>query len=126
MLDLQKTQQRILTSDLYALKNVEILSEEQLTLPSLARLHVKALGNSMLGAGIFPNDLLIIDRSLEAQDGHVVLAIIYGQFTLKRLQLKNGKMFLLPENNEYKSIHVTSDCDFKIVGVLTFNIHKHT
>lgn len=126
MLDVEKTQQKIVRSDMYALKNVEILSAEELTLPKTARLHVKALGNSMVGAGIFANDLLIVDRSLEALDGHVILALIYGQFTLKRLQLTNGKMFLLPENNEYKSIPVTSDCDFKIVGVLTFNIHKHT
>ncbi|MBC7466436.1 MAG: hypothetical protein H7256_10630 [Bdellovibrio sp.] len=124
-MNIEKIQQKIVRSDMYALKNVEILSIDEMSLPKTARLHVKALGNSMVGAGIFANDLLIIDRSLEAEDGHVVLALVYGQFTLKRLQLTNGKIFLLPENNEYKSFAITSDCDFKVVGVLIFNIHKH-
>jgi DNA polymerase V len=125
MTDLEKNHEKIKRSDSYALKNVEILSAEELS-SSSSRLHVKALGNSMNGAGVFADDLLIIDRSIEAKPGHVILALIFGQFTLKRYQCLNGKTFLLPENNEYKTISVTPETNFKIIGVLTFNIHKHT
>lgn len=120
-----KLQEKIIRSDFYALRNIDILFPEEITSPTSTRLHIKALGNSMSGAGIFPHDLLIIDRSVEAMHGHVILALIFGQFTLKRFHHVNGKTILLPENNEYKPIPVTAESDFKIIGVLTFNIHKH-
>lgn len=125
MTDIEKTQHKIAHADFYALKNVELLLPDQLKSDFSSRVHVKAIGNSMNGAGIFANDLLVIDRSLSAQSGHVVLAYIYGQFTLKRLLKMNGKIFLQPENTEYKSISVSTDSDYAVIGVLMFNIHKH-
>lgn len=125
MTDIEKTQHKITHADFYALKNVELLLPDQLNSDFSSRVHVKALGNSMNGAGIFSDDLLVIDRSLPAKTGHVVLAHIYGQFTLKKLIMINGKTILQPENAEYKSILVSQDCDYKVIGVLLFNIHKH-
>lgn len=123
--NIEKTQQKIVRSDFYALKNIEILMPAQLMSHFSTRVHVKALGNSMSGAGIYANDLLVIDRSMTPKHGHLVLVFIFGQFTLKRLHLLNGKTMLFSENSEYKAIQVASDCHFKIIGVLTLNIHKH-
>ncbi|HPI41604.1 MAG TPA: S24 family peptidase, partial [Pseudobdellovibrionaceae bacterium] len=75
-------------------------------------------GDSMVGAGIFNKDLLIIDRSLEAHNRSIVLAYLNGEFTLKRLIKAGGRLFLNPENVKYKAIEVTEEMDFKIWGVL--------
>lgn len=79
-------------------------------------------GDSMIGAGIFNKDLLIIDRSLEAVHNSIVLAHINGEFMLKRLLKKNGKIFLHPENPKYRPLEVTEAMDFKIWGVLKHSI----
>ncbi|MFZ3229325.1 MAG: S24 family peptidase [Pseudobdellovibrio sp.] len=125
MNEAEKLQSKIINSDFFALKNVSILAPDYTLLESTWHLHVKALGNSMQGAGIFAEDLLIIDCALKAVHGNVVLASVYGELTLKKLNFINGKITLLPENNEYKAISITSDCSFSIIGVLKFNIHKH-
>lgn len=79
-------------------------------------------GDSMIGAGIFNKDLLIIDRSLEPRHNSIVLAHLNGEFTLKRL-IKTGKrVFLCPENSKYKPVEVLEDMEFKIWGVLRHSI----
>lgn len=89
-----------------------------------ATFFMRAKGNSMIGAGIYPGDLLIVDRSITARSGHIVVASVNGDFTLKRLMIIHGKSFLYPENSHYKPIPLHSEMDFQIFGVVTYNIHK--
>ncbi|MGZ3749057.1 MAG: LexA family protein [Pseudobdellovibrionaceae bacterium] len=79
-------------------------------------------GDSMVGAGIYNKDLLIIDRSLEARNKSIVLAHLNGEFTLKRLIKAGGRVFLHPENPKYKPIEISEEMDFKIWGVLKHSI----
>jgi len=86
---------------------------------------VRVEGYSMVDSGINPNDILIVDRSLEASDGKVIIAVLDGEFTVKRLHIdKNGNYFLVPENADYKPIKVTDEMGFSIWGVVTNVIHK--
>lgn len=85
---------------------------------------VKVQGTSMIDVGIFDGDLLVIDRSKEFVNGKVILGVLNGEFTVKRLEIKKDKVFLLPENDQFDKIEITEEMDFKIWGLVTFAIHK--
>jgi DNA polymerase V len=99
------------------------LNEKLISKPA-ATFFVKAKGDSMVGAGIHDGDLLIIDRSITARSGQVVLAILNGEFTLKTLKRSNGKIWLQPENTKYQSILVNEEMQFEVWGVAIHCIHK--
>ena len=85
---------------------------------------VRALGDSMVEAGIFSGDILIIDKSITPANKNIVVAILNGEFTVKRF-IKNGnKILLQPENKKYRNIEISEEDDFKIWGVVTFVIHN--
>lgn len=75
-------------------------------------------GDSMIGAGINPGDLLVIDKSLEATNNSIVVALLNNEFTLKRLHLKNGRYTLIPENPAYQPILITEEMNFEVWGVV--------
>lgn len=75
-------------------------------------------GNSMIGANIDDGDYLLVDAAVSAQDRDIVVAMINGQMTVKRLSQKNGWVKLLPENPSYEPWEITRGDDFKIVGVV--------
>ena len=85
---------------------------------------VRASGNSMINAGIFHDDLLVVDKSLPPEDGKIVIAAINGEMTVKRLQLKNKVPILLPENPDYNPIKISPEDDFSIAGIVTQVIHS--
>jgi len=89
-----------------------------------ATFFLKASGESMINAGIADGDMLIVDRSLEATHGKIVIAAVNGELTVKRLSLAGGKTRLLPENNKYKPIIITDDIDLVIWGVVIHNIRS--
>jgi DNA polymerase V len=99
------------------------LNEYLIKHPS-ATYFVRVDGYSMIEAGIFPDDILIVDRSLEAVNKKVIIAIINGELTVKRLVIKNGIYYLKPENPEFDSIEITVDDQFSVWGVVTYVIHK--
>ena len=80
-------------------------------------------GNSMIEAGIFDKDLIIVDYSLEPVNGDIVVGVIDGEFTLKQIQVSGKKLFLKPRNNEFKPIEITESMNFQIRGVITKAIH---
>lgn len=82
-----------------------------------------ATGYSMIKAGIYPDDVLIIDKSLEARDRDIVIALYNGQFTVKRL-LKTPILQLVPENDEFEPIIITDNDEFEIFGVVTNSIRN--
>ena len=89
-----------------------------------ATFFVRVAGDSMQGAGIFSGDTLVVDRSLEATDNKIVVAIVGGEFTVKRLRLKEGRISLVPENQSYPILEVKEGSDFQVWGVVTYVIHK--
>ena len=92
-----------------------------------ATFFVKVKGDSMEGANINDGDILIVDRSLNAKSGSIVIAVVDGELTVKRLkQLSKGsskEIFLVPENNNYPDIAIISD-RFEVWGVVSYIIHK--
>lgn len=89
-----------------------------------ATFYVRVSGDSMIGAGIHSGDLLVVDRSLEAKSGNVIVAALDGELTVKRLYQKNGLLRLLPENPDYQPIEIKLQQSFEIWGVVTSVIHQ--
>tara|TARA_B100000780_G_scaffold74702_1_gene50233 strand:+ start:2641 stop:3075 length:435 start_codon:yes stop_codon:yes gene_type:complete len=85
---------------------------------------VRVEGESMIGAGIQSDDVIMIDRSLDPQKGSIVLAVLDGEFTVKRVDVQDDKLYLLPENPKLKPIEVGEEMSFQVWGVVTFVIHK--
>lgn len=88
---------------------------------------VRIEGDSMTGAGIFPNDIAVVDRSLvtpelKGMHNKVVLAVIDGEFTIKRLCVKGKSVLLVPENDRYEPITVSGNSDFTVWGVVKHSI----
>ncbi len=89
-----------------------------------ATFFVRVQGDSMINAGIRSGDILIVDRSVESTNNKIVIALIDGEFTVKRLK-KNGKnIWLMPENPRYRPMAMTPDMEFEIWGVVTYIIHS--
>ena len=80
----------------------------------------------MIDAGIFPGDTLLVDRSIEARNNHIVLARVNNDFTVKRLYKRGGVVKLMPENKLYPPILLKPGDELVIIGVVTFNLHKLT
>lgn len=99
------------------------LNEYLIKNPS-ATFFVEITGDSMINVGIHSGDILIVDRSLEARNNKIVVAVINGEFTVKRLSLKKEKVMLVPENPLYKPIEIKDGMDFEIWGVATTVIHR--
>ena len=89
-----------------------------------ATFYVRVKGNSMVNAAIHDGDLLVVDRSIEPKHNQVVVAIIDGEFTVKRISKYNNKLYLIPENEHFKPIEITETMNFEVWGVVTFVIHK--
>lgn len=82
-------------------------------------------GDSMIEEGIEPGDLLVIDRSLEPDDGDLAVCCLDGEFTLKRIHLAPGAVWLIPSNESFDPILVTPDHRFEIWGVVTHTIKNN-
>ncbi|MDJ1467262.1 translesion error-prone DNA polymerase V autoproteolytic subunit [Cytophagaceae bacterium DM2B3-1] len=89
----------------------------------LSTFYLRVVGDSMKGCGIFDNALIIVDKSKRPKDGNVVLAVINGEFTCKRLKIENRKVYLCPENKDYTDILITEDMNFLLWGVVTYAIN---
>ncbi|MBU1040615.1 MAG: translesion error-prone DNA polymerase V autoproteolytic subunit [Proteobacteria bacterium] len=89
-----------------------------------ATFFVRAVGESMLGAGIHDGDLLIVDRAVEAQSGKIVIASVNGELTVKRLERKGQRLLLVPANPDYPPLDVSDHEGFEVWGVVTCVIHK--
>ncbi len=89
-----------------------------------ATFFVRVSGDSMKRAGIYAEDILIVDRSLEPQNNSIIIAILNGELIVRRLKIHAKRIFLLPENSTYKPVEVTEDEEFRIWGVVTSVIHK--
>lgn len=89
-----------------------------------ATFFVQVEGDSMIGAGINSGDILIVDRSREVLDGKIIVAMLDGEFTVKRIKREKDRILLVAENKNYKPVVVGPDSDFEAWGVVTYVIHK--
>ncbi|MBN9565272.1 MAG: translesion error-prone DNA polymerase V autoproteolytic subunit, partial [Alphaproteobacteria bacterium] len=85
---------------------------------------VRVQGESMLGAGIHPNDILVVDRSLTPNPGRIVIAVVDGELTVKRLLKAHNQIILMPENEAFQPIHISDQQNFMVWGVVTNVIHS--
>jgi DNA polymerase V len=102
----------------------DIKLDELLVKNKSSTFFIRVSGHSMKDAGILNGDLLIIDRSLKAIEGSIILAVVDGEFTVKRLHFSKGKTFLLPENTHYEPLEIKDSMSFEVWGVITHAIHS--
>lgn len=89
-----------------------------------ATFYGRVVGDSMIDAGVEEGDILVIDKSLDAQDGDMAVCFVDGEFTLKYLKFRNQCLFLVPANENYPEIEITEGVDFRMWGVVTYVIKK--
>ncbi len=97
---------------------------EHLIREPAATFFVRAKGDSMIGAGIHDGDLLVVDRSAEAKNGNVIIAIINGELSVKRYLRSKNQFELVPENPKYKPIRINEGDDVRVWGIVTNVIHQ--
>lgn len=97
---------------------------EHLVKHPAATFFVRAQGDSMIGTGIHDGDLLVIDRSLEPRSGNIVIAVVNGELTVKRLKLADGGVWLMPENSSYPPMEIRDGQELTVWGVVAHVIHS--
>jgi DNA polymerase V len=80
-------------------------------------------GDAMREAGMFDNDVLIVDRSLKLASGKIIVAVLNGELLVRRFHKNFSSAFLIPENTRYKPINLSEFSDFALWGVVTYCIH---
>ena len=99
------------------------LNDELISNPE-ATFCARVIGNSMIDSGINEGDMLIIDRSIEPQDGDIAVCFIDGDFTVKRILINDDEMSLVPANRRYPVIRVPKESNFVVWGVVSHIIKK--
>ena len=84
-----------------------------------ATFFMRVAGDSMIDAGIFDGDLIVVDRSIEAKSGDIIVAILNGEFSIKRLHRNGAKIELIPENPKYRKIILNESMELEVWGVVT-------
>ena len=87
---------------------------------------LRAKGNSMMGAGIFDNDILVVDRAIKPRHNHIVIAIVDGDFTVKRLYMMDGQTKLMAANPAFPDILPTEGQTVEVWGVVTSSVTQFT
>lgn len=86
---------------------------------------VRVEGGSMIGTGIYPGDLVIVERSIEAEPGHIVIAAVNCEPLCKRLARDGNQVVLKPENPRYPSRYLLEGEEFQIWDVVTYGVRSH-
>jgi len=100
-------------------KETRISLDEELIHNKEATFFARVSGQSMIGAGLDDNDLLVIDRSIEPTNNKIAVCFLDGEFTVKRLRVEGKEVWLQPENPDYPIIKITEENNFVIWGVVT-------
>lgn len=88
-----------------------------------ATFFVRVTGDSMVQAGIHSGDLLVVDRSIEPRDKNVIIAVVNGELTVKRIRIRKNGLTLEAENEAYQSQEINDEIEFEVWGVVTNVIH---
>ena len=105
-------------------RETRISLDEELIRNKEATFFAKVSGQSMIGAGLDDNDLLVIDRSIAPENNKIAVCFLDGEFTVKRLRVEKNEVWLQPENPDYPIIKITADNNFIIWGIVTSVIKK--
>ena len=126
----QFTQQQVKTAnatgfgaaaDDYAERGIDL--NEQLVKNKPATYFFRMKGDAMINAGIFDNDVLIVDRSLKLVHGKIIVAVLNGELLVRRFHKNFSSAFLIPENERFKTINLAEFTNFSVWGVVTYVIH---
>ena len=110
-------------ADDYTEENI-YLNEHLISNP-FSTFFLRVKGDSMINAGIKDKDLIIVDKSLRAKPGNIIIAMIDGEFTIKRLAIKNDELYLKAENHNYPDFRFKNHIDVQIWGVVIYSIHSY-
>ena len=110
-------------ADDYTEENIDL--NEHLISNPFSTFFLRVKGESMINAGIKDKDLIIVDKSLIAKPGDIVIAMIDGEFTIKRLSIKNDELYLKAENHNYPDFSFKNHIDVQIWGVVIYSIHSY-
>lgn len=108
-------------ADDYAERGIDL--NEQLVKNKPATFFMRVNSDAMIGAGIHLGDVIIVDRSLEAKNGKIIIAIVDGELLIRKLEVNETKMRLLPAGKELGAIEVSTSA-LKVWGVVTYVIHN--
>ena len=103
-------------------KEFRISLDKELVKNQDSTFYAKVSGNSMIKAGMSDGDIIVIDRSLNPENNKIAVCFIDGEFTVKRIVKKDGKLYLKPENDDYNDITISEDNQLIIWGIVTYVI----
>ena len=110
-------------ADDYTEENIDL--NEHLISNPFSTFFLRVKGESIINAGIKDKDLIIVDKSLIAKPGNIIIAMIDGEFTIKRLSIKNDELYLKAENHNYPDFSFKNHIDVQIWGVVIYSIHSY-
>ena len=99
-------------------KEIRISLDKELVKNKEATFYARVDGDSMIGAGLEDGDLLVIDRSLNPENGKIAVCLVDGEFTVKRIKKEKNKLYLKPENKKYKPIELKEENELIIWGIV--------
>ena len=105
-------------------KEIRISLDKELVKNRAATFYARVSGESMVGAGLDDGDLLVIDRSLDPENGKIAVCFVDGEFTVKRIKKEEDRLYLMPENKKYKRIEIKEENELIIWGVVEYVIKK--
>ncbi len=103
-------------------KEVRISLDQELVKNKDSTFYARVSGNSMENAGLEDGDLIVIDRSLNLEKNKIAVCFLDGEFTVKRIIERSRKIFLKPENSNYKEIEISEENELIIWGIVTYVI----
>ena len=105
-------------------KEIRISLDRELVKNQESTFYARVSGDSMIEAGLDDGDLIVIDRSVDPENGKVVVCFIDGEFTVKKIKKKEKKIFLMPQNKKYKPIEIKDGDELIIWGIVEYVIKK--
>lgn len=105
-------------------KEIRISLDKELIKNTESTFYARVSGDSMENAGLSDGDLIVIDRSLNPENKKIAVCYLEGEFTVKRIIKKNNKIYLKPENKNYKEIEIKDDDELIVWGIVTYLIKK--
>ena len=103
-------------------KEIRISLDKELVKNGDATFYARVSGNSMEDAGLSDGDLIVVDRSLDIEKNKIAVCFIDGEFTVKRIVIRNKKIYLKPENKDFKEIEINDNNELIIWGIVTYVI----
>ena len=105
-------------------KENRISLDKELVKNKEATFYARVSGDSMIGAGLENGDLLVIDRSLNPENGKIAICLLDGEFTVKRIKKERSRLYLVPENKKYEPIELKDGNELIIWGIVEYVIKK--